>query len=283
VKEEALPRKPRTFDEYKDEYPHIKMERSEEGILLMQLHNGEGGEFEWSFDNHHEVGFVWRDVSADHDNKVIILTGSADAFLRREYLSVDKVDREGMDDPAKRAVEWIDAHQHGKRLEFDLLEVEQPMIAALNGPCTIHAEIPLLCDIVLAAEHTVIGDHVHFNFGLVPGDGVQVIFPLLMGLNRARYFMLTGQELSAQECLDLGLFNEVLPQADVLPRAYELARYILTHKPMVVRLFRPTLLQQVKRQMLDSVSHGLMMEGMAYAAQSPDSDIKVPRVFSDPD
>jgi enoyl-CoA hydratase/carnithine racemase len=277
-----MPRKPRTFDEYKDEYPHIRMERDEQGILLMQLHNGEGGEFEWSFDNHHEVGFSWRDVSADMENKVIILTGSADAFLRREYLSVDKVDREGMDDPAKRAREWIDAHNHGKRLEFDLLEVEQPMIAALNGPCTIHAEIPLLCDIVLAAEHTVIGDHVHFNFGLVPGDGVQTIFPLLMGLNRARYFMLTGQELSAQECLDLGLFNEVLPQDQVLDRAYELARYILTHKPMVVKLFRPTLLQQVKRLMLDSVSHGLMMEGLAYAAESPDADIKVPRVFSDP-
>ena len=278
-----MPRKARTFDEYKDDYPHIKMERSDEGILLMQLHNGEGGEFEWSFDNHHEVGFSWRDVGADVENKVIILTGSADAFLRREYLSVEKVDRAGMDDPARRAVEWIDAHAHGKRLEFDLLEIEQPMIAALNGPVTIHAEIPLLCDIVLAAEHTVIGDHVHFNFGLVPGDGVQAIYPLLMGLNRARYFMLTGQELSAQEAKDLGLINEILPQADVLPRAYELARFILTHKPMVVRLFRPTLLQQVKRLMLDSVSHGLMMEGMAYAAHSPEGDIKVPRVFSDPD
>src|SRR5271154_6389112 len=177
---------PIPFEEYKDKFPHIKMERSEDGILLMTLHNGEGGEFEWSFDNHHEVGFVWRDVSADHENKVIILTGSAAAFLRREYLSVDKVDREGMDDPAKRAVEWIDAHQHGKRLEFDLLEVEQPMIAALNGPCTIHAEIPLLCDIVLAAEHTIIADAVHHQFGFVPGDGVQVVFPLLMGLNRAR-------------------------------------------------------------------------------------------------
>ena len=278
-----MPRKARTFDEYKDDYPHIKMERSEEGILLMQLHNGEGGEFEWSFDNHHEVGFSWRDVGADMENKVIILTGSADAFLRREYLSVDKVDREGMDDAAKRAREWIDAHNHGKRLEFDLLEVEQPMIAALNGPCTIHAEIPLLCDIVLAAEHTVIGDHVHFDFGLVPGDGVQTIFPLLMGLNRARYFMLTGQELSAEECKDLGLVNEVLPRDQVLPRAYELARHILEHKPMVVKLFRPTLLQQVKRLMLDSVSHGLMIEGLAYAAESPDKDIKVPRVFSDPD
>lgn len=273
--------RPLTFDEYKDRYPHIKMERTDDGILLMQFHV-DGGEFEWSFENHHEVAFSWRDVGADPENKVIILTGSGDAFLRREHIHLDDIDRDGMDDAAGRAVEWIDAHSHGKRLEMDLLEIEQPMIAALNGPATIHAELPLLCDIVLAAEHTVIADHVHYDFGLVPGDGVQVMFPLLMGLNRARYFMLTGQELSAQECLDLGLVNEVLPQADVLPRAYDLARVVLRADPAVTRLFRPTLLQQVKRMFLDNVSHGLMLEGMGVVAKFPKGEIRVPRVFSDP-
>jgi enoyl-CoA hydratase/carnithine racemase len=268
--------KPLRFEEYKDKFPHIRMERSEDGILLMTLHNGEGGEFEWSFDNHHEVSYVWRDVGGDPENKVIILTGSGPAFLRREYLHKGAIDRSGMDDAANRAVEWIDAHGHGKRLEMDLLEIEQPMIAALNGPVSIHAEIPLLCDIVLAAEHTVIADAVHFEFGLVPGDGVQTLFPMLMGMNRARYFMLTGQQLSAKQCLDWGLVNEVLPREEVVPRAYELARQILKSPPMVVRLFRPTLLQQVKRQMLDSVSHGLMMEGMAWSAHWPQNRINVP-------
>ena len=184
-----------------------------------------------------------------------------------------------MDDPARRAVEWIDAHGYGKRIEMDLLEIEQPMIAAINGPCTIHAEQLLLCDIVLAAEHTVIGDLTHMPFGLVPGDGVQVAYPLLMGMNRARYFMLTGQLLSAQECLDLGLVNEVLPADQVLPRAYELARKVLDAPPMTVRLFRPTLLQQVKQLFLDNVSHGLMLEAMAAVSQFPDKpmpEVKTP-------
>lgn len=272
--------KPRPFEEYSTKYPHIKMERSDDGILLMQLHQN-GGEFEWSFDNHHEIGFSWRDVGADPENKLIILTGSGEAFLRKEYLHEGAVDRPNMDDPKQRAIEWIDAHGHGKRLEMDLLEIEQPMIAALNGPCSVHAEIPLLCDIVLAAEHTIIADHVHFDFGFVPGDGVQVIYPLLMGLNRARYFMLTGQELSAQECLKLGLVNEVLAADQVLPRAYELARQILQAPPMTVRLFRPTLLQHVKRLFLDGVSHGLMMEGMAWTAQPPPKPIRIPKVPSE--
>jgi enoyl-CoA hydratase/carnithine racemase len=88
--------------------------------------------------------------------------------------------------------------------------------------------------------------------------------------------MLTGQQLSAQQSMDWGLVNEVLPREDVVPRAYELARQILKSPPMVVRLFRPTLLQQVKRQMLDSVSHGLMMEGMAWSAHWPQNQIRVP-------
>jgi enoyl-CoA hydratase/carnithine racemase len=270
--------RPPAFDEYKDEYPHWKMDRSDEGILLLRFHK-DGGEADWSYDIHHETGFLWRAVGADPETKLIIVTGTGEAFLRSEQTYAGVVDREQMDDPRRRAIEWIDAHSHGKRLEMDLLEIEQPMIAAINGPCTIHAEQLLLCDIVLAAEHTIIADLTHMPFGLLPGDGVQVVFSLLMGLNRARYFMLTGELLSAQRCLELGLVNEVLPAADVLPRAYELARKILEAPPMTVRLFRPTLLQHVKRLMLDNVSHGLMMEAMAAVVefpQRPMPEVKVP-------
>jgi len=99
---------------------------------------------------------------------------------------------------------------------------------------------------------------------------------MLMGMNRARYFMLTGQQLDAQTCLDWGLFNEVLPRDQVLSRAYEHARMLLEGPPATVRLFRPAVLQQVKQLMLDSVSHGLMMEGMAWGSHWPQNPINVP-------
>lgn len=272
--------RPAPFEEYRHAYPHWVMERSEEGILLLRFHK-DGGEADWSYDIHHETAMLWGVVGADPETKVIIVTGTGEAFLRREQTYAGVVDREGMDDPARRAVEWIDAHSYGKRIVMDLLEIEQPMIAAINGPCTIHAEQLLLCDIVLAAEHTLIADHTHVPFGLLPGDGVQVIYPLLMGLNRARYFMLTGEVLDARQCLDLGLLNEVLPADHVLPRAYELARLILRAPPMVTRLFRPTVLQQVKRLFLDNVSHGLMMEAMAAVADFPSAPMPEVRTPSE--
>jgi enoyl-CoA hydratase/carnithine racemase len=266
------------FEDYRDAYPHWAMDRSPDGILLLRFHK-DGGEADWSYDIHHETALLWGKIGADPETKVIIVTGTGEAFLRREATYAGVVDRDGMDDAKRRADEWIDAHSYGKRIEMDLLEIEQPMIAAINGPCTIHAEQLLLCDIVLAADHTVIADHTHMPFGLVPGDGVQIVYPLLMGLNRARYFMLTGEVLDARQCLALGLFNEILPPDQLLPRAYELARKILEAPPATVRLFRPTVLQHVKRLFLSGVSHGLLAEGMAavsYFPQTPMPEVKTP-------
>src|SRR5271163_1728925 len=270
------------LNEYKEKYEYIKMERNEEGILLWQLHF-KGKEAVWSHEVHEEVAMSWRDIGSDQENKVIILTGTDEAWVRREYFDEmeNPAGEKDMIDASQRAEFWADAHNRGMRIEMDLLAIEQPMIAAMNGPCSIHAEIPLLCDIVLAAEHTIIADAVHHQFGFVPGDGVQVVFPLLMGLNRARYFMLMGQELSAAELMNLGLVNEVLPAEAVLPRAYECARIIMQAPPTTVRLFRPTVLHQLKSQMVNSVSHGLMMEGIGATAKWPPNEIKVPIVPSE--
>lgn len=269
---------PVPFCDYKDKFPHIKMERNDEGILLMTLHDGAGGEFFWGYENHHETAYVWRFVGDDPENKLVILTGSGNAFLRegKGYSNPKEIERDNMDDGAARASEWIDATKHGRRLEFDLMDVDCPMIACINGPVSIHAEIPLLCDIVLAAEHATISDAVHFEYGQVPGDGVQVVFPLLMGFNRARYFMLTGQELTAKQCLDLGMVNEVLPRDQLIDRAYVLARKILQSPAPVVRLFRPIVLQQVKKAMQEFVPHGLYGEALAFAAERPSRAITVP-------
>jgi enoyl-CoA hydratase/carnithine racemase len=240
------------FDDYKDKYKRIKLERDEAGILTVTIHD-EGGTLTWGFEVHHELGYLWQDIGADPENKVIVLTAAGDEFIGKEDLTGSSVDASG----------WVAAHMEAKRLQMALLEIEQPMIAAINGPCTIHAELPLLCDIVLGCPETTIGDIPHYPYGMVPGDGVHVVFPLLMGLNRARYMMLTGQILSAEESRDLGLINEIVPREELLPRAIELARMLLKAPPLTLRLTRPTVLRQVKRQMLEDLSPGLMMEGMA--------------------
>lgn len=128
--------------------------------------------------------------------------------------------------------------------------------------------MPLLCDIVLAAEETTFQDSAHFANGLVPGDGMHIVYPLLMGLNRGRYFLLTGQSLTARQAQEMGLVNEVLPRTGVLPRAWALAEQLAQQPRLVLRYSGVLLTQQLKRQMHDLWGYGLALEGLGVAAES---------------
>ena len=120
-----------------------------------------------------------------------------------------------------------------------------------------------MCDIVLASETASFQDSAHYAGGLVPGDGVHVVFPMIMGLNRGRYFLLTGQVLDAAEALEIGLVNEVLPPAELLPRAWELARQLMLQPEMNRRYSRLLLTEQLRRQLNELLPYGLALEGLA--------------------
>jgi enoyl-CoA hydratase/carnithine racemase len=241
------------FDDYKDRYDHIKLERDEDGILLMQMHT-DGGDVEWGLPVHDNMSDVWRTVGSDPENRVIILTGSGETFLDKEIPIPDKnwITPEG----------WVHLHTDAKRLVLDHLEVEVPIIAAINGNVRVHSEQALLCDISIASEDALFGDHPHFVNGVVAGDGVQVIWPLVVGLNRARYFLMSGEEITAKTAQEWGAVNEVVPKDQVLPRAYELARRLAERPSMALRTQRMLMLAEVKKVMLHGFSHGLMTEGL---------------------
>jgi enoyl-CoA hydratase/carnithine racemase len=160
---------------------------------------------------------------------------------------------------------WLEA----KRLLDNLLAIEVPVIGAVNGPAHIHAELLVLSNIVIASDTASFADIAHFPYGVVPGDGVHIVWPALLGPTRASYFLLTGQILSAQQGLDLGFVNEVVPFDQVNARAWALAGEIAA-KPIMARHFARTLLtHDMKRRMLEQLSHGFALEGMAMLDREP--------------
>ncbi|MDO8768257.1 MAG: enoyl-CoA hydratase/isomerase family protein [Burkholderiaceae bacterium] len=250
------------FSEYSKKYSMIEMRR-EDGILEMRFHT-DGGPLRWSLKPHGELEKAFLDVGRDRENQVVILTGTGDEF------SGPRVGPEGHNHKRHPVTpeEWDHIYWESKHLQMNLLNIEVPVISAINGPAYRHAEIPLLSDIVIAAEHSEFQDSAHFIGGLLPGDGVHIVFPHLMGINRARYFLLTGQTINSSQALAYGLVNEVLPKDQVLPRAWEHARQLMLQTTLLRRYSRVLLTHELKRKMHDLLGYGLALEGLA-AAQQP--------------
>jgi enoyl-CoA hydratase/carnithine racemase len=246
------------FSDYATKYPNIKMERSD-GILEITFHTN-GKSLVWGSGPHGQFGPAFQDIGQDKDNKIVIMTGTGDAFI-------EEIDSENLGGRLPKSKitpsTWHHIYGDAKRLLMNLLDIEVPVVAAVNGPVNIHAEIAVLSDIVLASEHAAFQDAPHFPNGLVPGDGVHVIWPHLLGRNRGRYFLLTGQRLSAQEALDLGVVAEVLPADKLMARAREIAQQILRQPPLTRSYARVVMVQELKELLLSHLSHGLALQGLA--------------------
>ena len=244
------------FEDYCDKYANLSMRR-DEGILEITL-GTDGGPLQWGRQAHAELEEAFLNIGRDRQNQVVIMTGTGDEF------SGPVAEAEANRAAHKQtADEWLELGWESNRLLSNLLAIDVPMISAVNGPAARHAELPVMCDIVLAAENASFQDSAHYSGGLVPGDGGHVVFPMIMGLNRGRYFLLTGQVLGARQAMDYGLVNEVLPQEDLLPRAWELAREIMRQPEMNRRYTRLLLTEQLRRQLQELLPYGLALEGLA--------------------
>lgn len=243
--------------DYADKYRCIRFTRAD-GVLEMTLHT-RGGPALWGTSRnslHAELGQAFADLSRDPENKVVLMTGTGDSFISGAdaHERFDEPDLAGM---------WARIHEEGLALLHNLLAVPVPMIAAVNGPALVHAELAVLADIVLAAPHAEFADLAHATQGVVPGDGVHVVWPMLLGPNRGRYFLLTGERIGAEEARQLGIVGEVVAADALRDRAREHARRLAALPAPMLRHTRSLLVRELRRRMFDELGSGLAHEGLA--------------------
>ena len=247
---------PPQFEEYRERFKqHYSMQRREDGVLLVEAHT-QGGPTQLSVQNHRSLGQMLKTVGADPQNEILILTGTGEAFI-------DSIDPAGFDFFTPRGYDKI--YREGKKVLANLLDIPVPVIAALNGPTTVHSEYVLLCDVVIATPNTVFQDKPHFGFGIVPGDGIHSLWPHVIGSVRGRYFVLTQQTLTAEEAKALGVVNEIVGRERLLPRAREIAAGIAKLPPLTASYTRVALIQPLRRLVDESVGYGLALEGISAA------------------
>jgi enoyl-CoA hydratase/carnithine racemase len=175
---------------------------------------------------HSELSTVFADAQRDPDVNVVVLTGAGRAFSAGGDTAIERAYR------TKTGRTVIEEARH---IVDDVIDLEKPFIAAVNGHAIgLGATLATLADVSFLAEGAKIGDP-HVLAALPAGNGSGVIWPLLVGLNRAKHLLMTGELLSAGEAERFGLVTRVLPAAEVLPAALTLAARFDAMAPQAVR------------------------------------------------
>jgi enoyl-CoA hydratase/carnithine racemase len=186
-----------------------------------------------------------------------VLTRTGDRFMT-------EIDGASLGDITKPA-QWDRTVGEGRRVMQRLIDLEMPIIVAVNGPASVHSEYALLADSVVAADTTEFSDFPHLTFGIVPVDGIHVVWEEVLGFNRARYLTLTQGSFTTEQARQWGAVAEVLPLEKVLPRAQELAEGLAAKPQLLTRYLAVALRQRVSRRMAEGTQLGLALEGLTAA------------------
>lgn len=210
---------------------------------------------------HVEMERVWGELGEDDDVRVAILTGAGRAFCAggdlkdmQARLSVDPAGGSGI------------SAAGGRRIIYNLLDFEKPLIAAVNGHAIgLGATLALLCDVVIASDEALFGDP-HITIGLVPGDGGLAAWTVLAGPNRAKEYMMLGSMASAADAERLGLVNHVVPADDVMPVAQAMAERLAGGPQLALRGTKIAINTWIKAQFssLFEVSLAAELQSMAH-------------------
>ena len=178
---------------------------------------------------HTELVAMYADFERDDEADVMILTGAGRGFCSGGDIGGGLV--EGVDfEQAMQQIFW-----EARKLIVNILEVDKPILAAVNGAAAgLGVTLALFCDIVYASEKARLGD-THVKVGVVAGDGGAVIWPLLVGVNRAKELLMTGDMLDAQEAFRIGLVNHVVPHEQLMEVVRERARQLVSGSTLAIR------------------------------------------------
>ncbi|HLK87390.1 MAG TPA: enoyl-CoA hydratase-related protein [Candidatus Binataceae bacterium] len=194
---------------------------------------------------HHELMTIWNDLAEDREVNAIVLTGAGRAFCAGG-------DVKGMASGSLASASGSQAERitaaEGRRIVQNMLDVEQPIIGAINGDAVgLGATLALLCDIIVISEKARLAD-THVKVGVVAGDGGAVIWPLLIGPARAKEFLMRGNFVNGAEAFRMGMVNYAVAPEEVMTKARELAQELADGPTYAIRWSKLAVNKWLKQQ-----------------------------------
>ena len=216
-----------------DEFEHLSFSRPSDGVLLITIDRADRYNA-MTERMHQELGEVWPIVSRDPQTRVAVITGAGKAFCAGGDL--DMVERQ-FGDLTRAAA----AMQEGSDIVFNMINCNKPIVSAINGVAVGGGlAVALLADISVIAEDATLTDG-HLRLGVVAGDHAALIWPLLCGMARAKYYLMTGELVTGTEAERIGLVSRCVPTADVLSTSLAIAEELAQGSQLALRWTKRTL------------------------------------------
>jgi enoyl-CoA hydratase len=216
-----------------DDYRQLTFSGRANGVLLITLDRPE--KYNAADEQMHaELARVWNDVAADPETRVAVITGAGKAFSAGGDLAMVERMAGDYDRVSHMLKEMSD-------LVYNIINCEKPIVSAINGVAVGAGTVAaLLADVAIAAEDAKIGDG-HVKLGVAAGDHAAIIWPLLAGMAKARYYLLTGEMLTGAEAERLGMVAKAVPRDQVLDEALRVADVLATGSQPAIRLTKKAL------------------------------------------
>ena len=196
-------------------YQHLLFERKDHGILLMtinrpEVYNAANARLHW------ELSRVWLDVGDDPETRVVVVTGAGPAFSAGgdlDMIESFKGDIKVIASVMKEAADIV----------YNIANLDKPVISAINGVAVgAGLAVALMADISIMSETARLTDG-HLRLGVGAGDHAAIIWPLLCGMAKAKYYLLTADFIDGREAERIGLVTMCVPPDQVMPKALDVA------------------------------------------------------------
>lgn len=240
---------------YRENYEHLIIEKND-GIALLTINRPESLN-STNFRLHYELSKVWLDIADDPAVRVAVITGAGRAFSAGGDFDVVEKSMGNLDVVSETMKEARD-------IVHNMINCDKPIISAINGVAVgAGLAVALLADISIASEKARFTDG-HTRLGVAAGDHAAVIWPLLVGMAKAKYYLLTCDMLDAKEAERIGLVSMVVPPDELMPKAMEVANKLATGAQQAIRWTKQSLNQWLRAAAHTSFDYSLALEMLGF-------------------
>ena len=239
-------------------FQHILFERREDGVLWMTLNRPEVLNAA-NARLHSEMVAVWQTIDRDPEVQVAVVTGAGRGFSAGGDLKL-------VEDAYRDYEEVVRILDEARDLVYNILRCRKPIVAAINGPAVgAGLVVALLADISIAAESARLADG-HVRMGVAAGDHAAIVWPLLCGMAKAKYYLLTSDFVGGKEAERLGLVSLCVPDDELLAKAEAVAADLATGPRHAIQ-FTKRALNQWLLQAGPIFDHSLALEMLGFFSE----------------